>query len=327
MSPARHLAALLLCAMTAGLAGCTLTDEQPVSASGKALAAAKTPARRQGDERPDAYVVRAGDTLFGIALDFGLDYRELARWNGLQDPDRIIVGRKLRLLPPTSDSPEPATIKALGNGPEAVVEPLGKAPGAAPPSAATTVDGKQIPVFSEPVAITVDYSDAAWARLGGSPPPAVEADKGAPLAAAVKRDKDKGPKTVEKDSVDDDTLEWAWPTKGEVLYRFGESGRPKGIGIGGKAGQPVLAAADGKIVYSGSGLRGYGRLVIIKHNDTYLSVYAHNQALLVKEGDLAKRGQKIAEMGDSDATRVALHFEVRRYGQPVDPLAKIGSAR
>jgi lipoprotein NlpD len=117
----------------------------------------------------------------------------------------------------------------------------------------------------------------------------------------------------------DDELAWAWPAGGTVLAGFDEA-RNKGIAIGGRAGDPVLAAADGRVVYAGSGLRGYGNLVIVKHNSTYLTAYAHNQALLVKEDQAVRRGQKIAEMGSSDAERVQLHFEIRRLGKPVDPV-------
>lgn len=111
---------------------------------------------------------------------------------------------------------------------------------------------------------------------------------------------------------------WAWPAAGPVLADFNDASN-KGITIGGKAGDPVLAAADGRVVYAGSSLRGYGNLVIVKHNNTYLSAYAHNQALLVKEDQVVRRGQRIAEMGSSDADRVQLHFEIRRQGKPVDP--------
>ncbi len=117
---------------------------------------------------------------------------------------------------------------------------------------------------------------------------------------------------------DDDEPQWAWPAGGAVLAGF-EEARNKGLSIGGKSGDPVLAAADGRVVYAGSGLRGYGNLVIVKHNATYLSAYAHNQILLVKEDQAVKRGQKIAEMGSTDAERVQLHFEIRRQGKPVDP--------
>jgi lipoprotein NlpD len=109
-----------------------------------------------------------------------------------------------------------------------------------------------------------------------------------------------------------------WPANGSVLAAFDEV-RSKGLSIGGKAGDAVMAAADGRVVYAGSGLRGYGNLVIVKHNNTYLTAYAHNQTLLVKEDQMVRRGQRIAEMGASDADRVHLHFEIRRLGRPVDP--------
>jgi lipoprotein NlpD len=133
-----------------------------------------------------------------------------------------------------------------------------------------------------------------------------------------------GPALPDRQSPEDDeALDWAWPVRGDVIYRFGDTGRLKGIGIGGRMGQPVSAAAAGKVVYSGTGLRGYGRLVIVKHNETYLSVYAHNSLLAVKEGDAVKRGQRIADMGDTDTSRVSLHFEVRRFGKPIDPLGRL----
>lgn len=120
-------------------------------------------------------------------------------------------------------------------------------------------------------------------------------------------------------SLEDDAIAFAWPVKGPVLEGFSEA-KNKGIDIGGKAGEPVLAAADGKVVYAANGLRGYGNLVIIKHNNTFLTAYAHNQSLAVKENQAIKKGQKIAEMGNSDSERVKLHFEIRRLGKPVDPL-------
>jgi lipoprotein NlpD len=113
-------------------------------------------------------------------------------------------------------------------------------------------------------------------------------------------------------------VSWAGPAAGPVIGNFDEA-KTTGLIISGKAGDPVLAAADGRVVYAGSGLRGYGNLVIVKHNNTYLTAYAHNQALLVKEDQVVRRGQKIAEMGSSDAERVQLHFEIRRQGRPIDP--------
>lgn len=119
--------------------------------------------------------------------------------------------------------------------------------------------------------------------------------------------------------VPDSALGWAWPASGKVIEEFHET-RNKGIDISGKEGDAVLAAGDGQIVYSGSGLRGYGNLVIIKHTDDYISAYAHNKQILVKQGQAVKRGQRIAELGKSDADTPKLHFEIRRQGKPVDPL-------
>ena len=116
----------------------------------------------------------------------------------------------------------------------------------------------------------------------------------------------------------DEDVNWLWPAPGAVLMGFDDV-RSKGLVMGGQLGEPVLAAADGRVVYAGSGLRGYGNLVILKHNNTYLTAYAHNQSLLVKEDQVVRRGQKIAEMGSSDAERVQLHFEIRRQGKPIDP--------
>ena len=113
---------------------------------------------------------------------------------------------------------------------------------------------------------------------------------------------------------------WIWPVKGTVLQNYTEGSVNKGIDIDGVRGEPVLAAQSGRIVYSGNGLRGYGNLLIIKHNNDYLTAYAHNQKLLVKEGEWVKQGQKIAEMGDSGSDRIKLHFEVRRFGKPLDPV-------
>ncbi|WP_090046637.1 peptidoglycan DD-metalloendopeptidase family protein [Limnohabitans sp. 2KL-27] len=126
-------------------------------------------------------------------------------------------------------------------------------------------------------------------------------------------------------ALNDEGLGFIWPANGVLIAGFDEA-KNKGLDIGGKAGDPVMAAADGQVVYAGSGLRGYGNLIILKHNNTFLTAYAHNQALLVKEDQKVRKGQKIAEMGKSDTDRVKLHFEVRRQGKPVDP-AKLLPAR
>jgi len=119
--------------------------------------------------------------------------------------------------------------------------------------------------------------------------------------------------------IDDDNLGWIWPATGKIVAGFSESANLKGIDIAGKAGQPIVASAAGKVVYAGTGLRGYGKLIIVKHNNAFLSAYAHNREIAVKEGQQVAKGQKIAEMGDTDADQVKLHFEIRRLGKPVDP--------
>lgn len=375
--------------LLAGVAGCghiqevAPIEDRPIAAARpatkpaapKASAAGATAApsataplaresRRKGDERPDSYVVQKGDTLFSIALDFGHDYKELAAWNELADPSVIRVGQRLRLTAPEgADQP---VVKALGPKGPVKVEALQGTGGAGPAEGADAAAGvaaapaveepPPVKTITEPKAVTVPYSDKAYAQLGGAvakpalaevkPDPAPEVRPEAkitpappPVAApvaAVKEPSDPKPEAkpeprrdVKEAGVrgaDDDHLDWIWPAKGELVYRFGDSGKLKGLGIGGKSGQPVLAAAPGKVVYSGNGLRGYGRLVIIKHNDMFLSVYAHNSRILVKEGEMVKRGQRIAEMGDTDASRVALHFEIRRFGKPVDPATQLPGA-
>ncbi len=152
------------------------------------------------------------------------------------------------------------------------------------------------PLEGKPVA------EASSAPAGGVVPAPVSP---APATPAAPRDPD-------------ESLVWAWPAAGPIVAAFDDS-KSKGLSIAGQAGDPVLAAADGRVVYAGSGIRGYGNLIIVKHNATYLTAYAHNQMLLVKEDQVVLRGQRIAEMGSSDAERVQLHFEIRRQGRPVDP--------
>ena len=223
--------------------------------------------------KPGYYTVKGGDTLIRIGLDNGQNWRDIARWNGIENPNLIEVGQTLRVVPPGAD---PAVASAR---PVPVSRPEARALDAKPAPAAAAV--ASAPVASAPVA------------------PAV------PVPAPVREG--------------DEDVNWMWPSTGAIGGTF-EEGRSKGLSILGKAGDPVFAAADGRVVYAGSGLRGYGNLVIVKHNGTYLTAYAHNQTLLVKEDQAVRRGQKIAEMGSSDSDRVQLHFEVRRQGKPMDPL-------
>ena len=208
--------------------------------------------------KPGYYTVKPGDTLIRIGMDNGQSWRDIIRWNKLDNPNLIETGQVLRVAPP---APEVA-----------VARPATSATATAPMSAASA---PSLPATTPAVA------------------PA------APSAA-------------------EDAISFQWPARGNLISGFDES-KNKGLDIGGKVGDPVLAAADGRVVYAGAGLRGYGNLIILKHNNTYLTAYAHNQTLLVKEDQVIKRGQKIAEMGNSDADQVKLHFEIRRQGKPVDP--------
>ncbi|HSD60409.1 MAG TPA: peptidoglycan DD-metalloendopeptidase family protein, partial [Burkholderiales bacterium] len=165
----------------------------------------------------------------------------------------------------------------------------------------------------EPKALKLPYSEQNLALVQGRP-----AQSTKPEPAKAEAPEVKPPSQPSDESGQEDAVDWILPTQGKLISGFSEA--TKGVDISGRQGQPVLASAAGKVVYSGSGLRGYGKLIIIKHNKTFLSAYAHNDQLLVKEGQTVSKGQKIAEMGSSDADRVKLHFEIRRFGKPVDPL-------
>ncbi len=258
---------------------------------------------RDGDWRPEYHVVKKGDTLYSIALDYGQEYRELAAWNNLDDPGMIRIDQRLRLFPPEGTD-------------ETAAVPATHTPAETAPAAPA------VPLKSEPKGRKLPYSEQALAQLKmPSSKPAVVTLPPASVAPAPKPVATRTPvPTAAKDSSADGKLTWEWPANGKVAYGFGQGSNQKGVGIDGKSGEAVLAGAPGKVVYSGSGLRGYGKLVIIKHNASYLSVYAHNSQILVKEGQSVAKGQKIAEMGDSDSNRVGLHFEIRRLGKPVDPL-------
>lgn len=314
---------------------------RPATAKPKPAVAAPAPPSRPAaeDARPTTYTVKRGDTLFGIALDHGQDYRDIARWNNLADPNVIEVGQVLVVRDPAVARQAAGAPQATAGG--AVTTPYASAPAAEAkevgvpaakplpdtrrPAAAegTTESG----VVSGPKAIKLPYSEAALAKLR-APASGEAAAKPAPAppvaeVAAAKPDvvpPKSDPSPAGAGAEDPEGITWAWPAKGTILASFSENGGPKGVQIAGELGQAVLASAGGRVVYTGSGIRGYGNLVIIKHNNTYLSAYAHNRVVLVKQGDNVARGQKIAEMGNSDASRVMLHFEIRRLGKPVDPV-------
>jgi|SRR5688572_3165621 lipoprotein NlpD len=282
----------VVCVAIAQAAGCATGTGAPVfdrtrdarPAPGKP-APAVSAAPRPGDTRPGFHVVGKGDTLYSIALDNGLDYRELAQWNGIADPGVIRIGQQLRLRPPDS------VAAPLRTTPGVEARSLGEGPAAG---------GS---VKTQPTAVRAPYSDQTYKQLAiAKPDPASKPD---PRAAAG-----------------EDGIQWAWPVSGKVVNSFNGT-TVKGIGIAGKLGQPVLASAPGRIIFSGTAtgtLGRLGKLVVIKHNDTFVSVYAYNRELLVKEGQNVARGQRIAEMGTADADQVKLHFEIRQFGKPMDPI-------
>ena len=301
------------------LTACSTTPQAPVIERTPVTkkAPAPKPARAVSSEkdwRPDSYTVKKGDTLYSIGLEYGFDYKDIAQWNNIQPPYLIRIGQTLKLKDgkAATQTAAPATQDST----DAVATPL-----KTEPVAARSLD--EPPLLTEPKAVKQPYSEQAMA-----PAPAATAAKPAdkaPVATkteSAKADPAKSEPAPEKSSApagDDEALEWSWPASGKVLSGFNDGANFKGVDIGGNLGQPVVAAAPGKVVYSGAGLRGYGKLVIIKHNKTYLSAYAHNNQILVKEGQEVAKGQKIAEMGSSDADRVKLHFQIRRLGKPVDP--------
>jgi lipoprotein NlpD len=284
---------LALAVLVLGLTACASRSPAPVverSSTGMA-------------QQPNTHVVRSGDTFYSIAREYGMDPRELIAINGSENPDQLAVGRVVRIGPRADSS---ATVVAPVTSGEVVVRPIsdGRTAGGGAPGTNNTDRLKR-----EPKAGKEPYSDQALATAQGTaqaPPPAEP--KAKPAGGAVEAQAGSG------------DLSWIWPSKGPIVGTFSESSTNKGIDIAGKAGDAVVAVGNGRVVYSGMGLRGYGKLVIVKHNDIYLSAYAHNRNVLVKEGQSVSKGQKIAEMGDTDADRVKLHFEVRRRGQPVDPM-------
>jgi lipoprotein NlpD len=236
--------------------------------------------------KPGYYAVRPGDTLRRIATEAGQTWQNIAKWNNIEkNPDRLEVGQVLRVIPPAGTAAQ-APSPASGATPST--------PPAPPPLAPNETNG------------TANGTTDPSAQVAALPPSAPPSPSSPPSPSR------------------EDNLGWIWPAQGSLVASFDEA-KNKGININGKSGDSVLAAADGRVVYAGAGLKGYGNLIILQHNNTYLTAYAHNRSLLVKEDQSVQKGQKIAEMGDSDSDRVMLHFEIRRQGKPVDPIQYLPS--
>lgn len=306
MTPSLLRPPLIIVALLCGLGGCggrSYHSDVPEPEAPVAVLP-ETPARavRAG------YTVRRGDTLYSIAFSVGKDWREVAALNGIQAPYTIYPGQVLQLGVPVAPGPvEPLTSAAVASSARAQPAPDSGAITAAvntaqPAPAATTRAGtpmEAMPERSQPAA----DQQAQEIAVAHDPPATravmpVEPRPAAPMPGA-----------------------WQWPAAGKLIQRFSTGAQPhKGVDLDGRSGDAVYAANSGSVVYAGNGVRGYGNLLIVKHDETFLSAYAHNSKLLVKEGDVVRGGEKIAEIGDSGTDRVKLHFEVRKQGNPVDPL-------
>ena len=289
----RHITLLLMAALITGCASRGYRApvvERGDAARRSAAEAARTGGQHEKDWRPEVYVVQKGDTLYSIAFNYGFDYHELAELNHIEDPTLISIGQEIHLFPGRSSSASMVEVKPI-----------------------------EMLLKEQPKVVKYAYSEAAMAQIEkvqeqkSSPPMVANVESRPDTKPDAKAAADAG------DEADETGLGWTIPAQGKLIGDFSETANRKGIDIAGTLGQPVYASAAGKVVYSGSGLRGYGKLIIIKHNKTYLSAYAHNDKVLVKEGESVTRGQKIAAMGKTDADQVKLHFEVRRFGKPVDP--------
>jgi lipoprotein NlpD len=313
----RVAAATLLLAVGSLMGGCAsqapapvIERSPPVPVPAVPAAAADTPAPvtdPKAGTAPGAatYTVKKGDTLYSIALENGQSYRDLAAWNSLEDPNKIQVGQQLRVKPPGTDAVAPVAVsKPVALAAPIETRPLGTG------STANTESLKR-----EPRGGKLPYSEEALARLQRADPASAAEAKAEARPAPVEKPLDRPAPPV----VSEDAVEWAWPANGKVTASFVEGGN-KGLDIAAGMGEPVLAAAAGKVILVSSALRGYGNFVIVKHTTAYLSVYAHNSRVLVKEEQQVTKGQKIAEIGSSDSDQAKLHFEIRHQGKPVDPL-------
>ena len=306
----RHTLALLSLGFILNLAACSTSPPAPVIDRLPANAGKNEPSNikkqsvmvrplyKAGDWRPDTYTVKKGDNLYSIGLEFGYYYKDIALANNISAPYNIKVGQVLKL--------NAAKDKPLSTDNSAVeINPI------KPDASLASIN------ITEPKGLREPYSDEALNK--------VQTSKPSQASQPVEVKPDNKVMADNKFMVDpSENMEWSWPTKGKVVANFNESSN-KGVDIAGTLGQSVNAAAPGRVIYSGSDLRGYGKLVIIKHNPNYLSVYAHNNQILVKEGQQITLGQKIAEMGSTDSNIVKLHFEIRRQGKSVDPLTYLAA--
>lgn len=292
-----RLFAVLLAALLLSACGATrrAVIVQPSGGSVEPRASVAVPVHAAG-----SYRVERGDTLYSIAFRHGVDFRDLAAWNHIAAPYTIWPGQTLRLS---------------ASGGRAAGIPRSARPAAAAGNhhAATPVFESVTPQAGPRSSATVAEAAKPSGALTPSATTAATVPAPAPASPAAGRPANGATRST-------GGVAWRWPADGPLLKRFQSGDAIPGIELGGKAGDPVRAAADGVVVYSGNGLVGYGELIIIKHNDSFLSAYGHNRKRLVKEGQRVSAGQLIAEMGATGASRDELQFQIRRDGNPVDPL-------
>lgn len=302
-------------ALLALMAGCTTRSPAPVDdrrpqAQGKpATAKPAAPAARAG-----SYTVKRGDTLYSIALEHGIDYRELARWNGVDDPARIRVGQELRVTAPEEKPAAGVQVGSVRQAGEVEARPLGTPAGQPATAAPMAADGA---MKTSPKALRMPYSEQNLAALSKQPAaPAATAPGPAPAPAPAPAPSPAAAAPAERAA---DAIDFIWPAKGRVVAGFSEP-RNKGVDIAGNAGDPVVAAAAGRVIYVGQGIPGLGKFIVVRHDNGFNTVYAHNRENLVKMDQNLARGQKIAEIGSTDADSPKLHFQIRKFGTPLDPL-------
>ncbi|MDH5552708.1 MAG: peptidoglycan DD-metalloendopeptidase family protein [Nitrosomonas sp.] len=306
---------VLLCVV---IAGCASTKE-PVQVVDKAL---NDTAVRSNDgviQKEGDYIVQRRDTLYSIAVRHGIPLSELAKWNNISDPNSIEPGQTISLSVPATKQVQPSVFP-LGQPVISAIEP----------SSIEAVEPIAIDdqIKREPKGLKLPYSGQTLAEMQymanmPTTTPSMNQNPATNRAARIEIAPPPDTAAVRPPLQNNANIEWIWPAPGKLLEGFSKD--TKGVRISGQSGQAVLASASGEVVYSGDGLRGYGKLIIIKHNNTFLSAYAYNSLLLVKEGDRVAKGQKIAEMGNTDTDTVQLHFEIREQGKPVDPLKYLPS--
>jgi lipoprotein NlpD len=273
----------------------------------------------RGSYRGSFYEVQKGDTLYFIAYITDKDVNDLISYNGLDKPYTIRPGEKLKLWQPAYKA-KPYGGSSAGSSVATVATVTAASTATSGGAVATTSEPKSLSKSSDKISATTNKPTS-----NNSKSPKSTSKKSVDQSKSKEYVDNKGKQNVNKtvsnsEQKNNKISKWLWPTKGRVVKKFssGEQGN-KGIDIAGQRGQSVVSTAGGKVVYSGNALRGYGNLIIVKHNDNYLSAYAHNDRLLVNEGQNVNAGQKIATMGSSGSNSVKLHFEIRYQGKSVNP--------